>query len=229
MDNVLEVKELVKDIDPGASILDAEGKLLYKLASKCKQGVIVEIGSWKGRSTIWLAKGARAKVYTIDPHQGTGTHEYEACENTYDEFMRNIARAGVNDMVVPVVKTSEEAVKDWDKPVGLIFIDGDHSYEAVKFDFDNWAPHLIEGGTIALHDTIGYDGPRKVAVDNIFKSRDYVAMGVVGQVVCGRKVRKSNWVLARNIALLIYKYVYDLAFRLATKLPQRMKEIIKNA
>lgn len=225
MDNVLEIKELVKDIDPGASILDAEGRLLYKLASKCKQGVIVEIGSWKGRSTIWLAKGARAKVYAIDPHEGTRTHKYGGCENTYDEFIKNMERAGVSDMVVPVVKTSEEAVKDWDKPVGLIFIDGEHSCEAVKFDFDNWVPHLVEGGVIALHDTIAYEGPRKVVIDNIFKSREFMNIGMVGQVVYARKGKGS---LVRNYGWLAWKYIYEVMFKLAMKLPRGVKEIIKN-
>lgn len=229
MDNIREIKGLVRDIDPDASILDREGKLLYKLARKCKQGVIVEIGSWKGRSTIWLAKGASVKVYAIDPHVGTDTHQHAGCANTYDEFIKNIVRAGVGDVVVPVMKTSEESVKNWDEPVGLIFIDGDHSYDTAKFDFDQWGTHLVEGGIIALHDTIYYYGPRKVVIENIFKSRDYVAIGVVGQVVCARKVRESNWVLVRNMGLLIYKYVYDLAFRLAKKLPKAVKEVIKNA
>jgi predicted O-methyltransferase YrrM len=225
MDNVLEVKELVKDIDPGASILDMEGKLLYKLAEECKEGVVVEIGSWKGRSTIWLAKGARTKVYAIDPHQGTQTHEYEACENTSNEFMRNIARAGVSGVVVSIAATSEEVVKDWDKPVGLIFIDGDHSYEAVKFDFDNWVPHLVDGGVIALHDTIAYEGPRKVVIDNIFKSREFTNIGMWGQIVYARKGKGS---LRRNRLMLVYKYLYEVMFSLIKKVPRRVKEIIKN-
>jgi len=143
-------------------LTDAQGEFLYNAAKNCQgRGVIVEIGSWKGKSTIWLAKGSKAgsnvKIYAIDPHTGSSGHKKKRGEVwTFEEFKQNIKRANVEDIVVPVVKTSEDAERDWDgKPIELLWIDGEHEYEMVKLDFDLWSPYLVEGGTIAFHDTIG--------------------------------------------------------------------------
>ena len=96
-----------------------EGNLLQRLARECSgRGVIVEIGSWKSKSTIRLAagsmEGAAAAVYAIDPHTGAGPQiEREGEVWTFDEFTRNIERAGVGGVVKPIVKTSEEAARDY--------------------------------------------------------------------------------------------------------------------
>ncbi len=129
--------------EENVSVTEREGKFLYTLAKKCKgSGVIVEIGSWKGRSTIYLAKGSKAgnsvRVYAIDPHTGSSEHKEKFGEVwTFDEFVKNIKSAGVDDIVTPIVKTSEEAAKEFDRPVELIFIDGAHEYEFVKKRFRN--------------------------------------------------------------------------------------------
>ncbi len=128
-------------------------------------GAVVEIGSFKGKSTCWLAKGAKAarreKVFAIDHFTGSPEHQkgmpiedadVAASGSTFETFQRNIASMGVADYVVPIVASSEEAVKAWSTPIRLLFIDADHSYEASKLDFDLWAPYVVPGGLIALHD-----------------------------------------------------------------------------
>lgn len=149
----------------------AEVTALYELARGCTgRGAIVEIGSWKGRSTICLAAGARAggsgaKVYAVDPHSGSPEHHAALGEvATFDEFKANIERAGVADGVVPLVMQSTEAAEAFDEPVELVFIDGDHSYEAARADIDAWLPKVVEGGAIAVHDAFVYQGGPREAI-----------------------------------------------------------------
>jgi hypothetical protein len=106
------------------------------------------------------------------------------------------------------VKTSREAAQGWDKPVELLFIDGDHDYEAVREDFELWFPHLINGGTIAIHDStaclrhglIGWPGPRKVVKERIFRSRRFREVDLFGTMVVARKCEANT--LADRIRIL---------------------------
>ena len=123
-----EIKKLVDKVE--GWLTDEEGKLLYNLAKECTgAGVIVEIGSWKGKSTIWLGKGSKrgnkVKIYAIDPHTGSSEHK-EMYGNvwTFEEFIKNIKNAKVDDIIIPIVETSEEASRNFDEPVELIFVDG---------------------------------------------------------------------------------------------------------
>lgn len=157
-------------------LTDAEGILLENLARENKTGNIVEIGSWKGKSTIRLAKGTIAgkknMVFAIDPHTGSPEHKKALGEdlNTYQEFEQNIKKAGVENYVVPIVETSEEAAITFNAPVGLVFVDGNHEYEYVKKDFDLWYPKLVSGGIIAFHDN-NWPGPKKL-IDEISSNPD---------------------------------------------------------
>ena len=154
-------------------LLKKEGELLYDLAKKCSgRGAIVEVGSWKGKSTIWLAfgskDGAKARVYAIDPHTGSQEHrDLYGKLDTFGEFSKNISCAGVSEIVKPLVKTSEEAARSFSEPVELVFIDGAHEYDMVEKDFQLWFPRLVEGGVMAFHDTIGWEGQIRVARDRI--------------------------------------------------------------
>lgn len=152
-----------------------EGPLLYNLARKCKKGTaIVEVGSFKGKSTIYLAggskNGSRNTVYAIDPHTGLSVCQPGEHMWTFEEFKNNIRDIEMNDIVVPILKVSAEACKDFDQPISLIFIDGEHTFEAAKKDFECWYPKICEGGTMAFHDTIVTPGPKLFVKDYIFKS-----------------------------------------------------------
>ncbi|MFA6039752.1 MAG: class I SAM-dependent methyltransferase [Candidatus Peribacteraceae bacterium] len=132
-----------------------ESFLLYTLAQRCKgKGAIVEIGSWKGKSTVCLAQGSRdgtgGKVHAIDPFTGSSEHGQVY---TFPEFRENIRRGGVEEWVVPVPKTSEAAHEGWNQPVELLWVDGAHEFEWVDLDFRLWSPHLVPGGVIAFHDS----------------------------------------------------------------------------
>ena len=73
-------------------------------------------------------------------------------------FEHYIRLMGVDDYVEPVVASSEEAARDWDGPIRLLFVDADHSYEAVKRDVELWSPHVATGGYMAFHDVGEWPG-----------------------------------------------------------------------
>ena len=104
-------------------ITRSESRLLYHLAKECTgKGVIVEIGSWKGKSTVFLSLGSKdgknIRVYAIDPHIG-GT-EQKDLRPTYDTFLKNIKRVKVDDIVTPILDTSANAAKEWKLPMEYI-------------------------------------------------------------------------------------------------------------
>jgi predicted O-methyltransferase YrrM len=177
---------------------DDEGELLFNLGRSCVgKGVIVEIGSWKGKSTIWLGKGSEAghgiAVWAIDPHTGSPEHhELFGDVRTFDEFKANIATAGVDRLVVPIVSSSQQAAERFEKPVELIFIDGAHDYESARADFDAWYPKLVEGGVMAFHDTTAWEGVRRIVLERMCKSRSFGIVHLVGSIAYARKVKQNS-------------------------------------
>ena len=193
-----ELKKITANID--GFLVENEGVILFELAKKCKgNGAIVEIGSWKGKSTIWIAQGSKEgcgqKIYAIDHFVGSSENQEENKSIwTFEEFKKNIKIAHVDDFVIPIVKTSENAAKDFDKPIEFIFIDGAHEYEAVKLDFDIWFPKVINGGIIALHDSVAdyAPGPKKVAEDMIYKSRYFKNIRTVECITYAEKTAQNS-------------------------------------
>lgn len=120
-------------------LIDAE--LLYNFAKYgYGNGCIVEIGTWSGRSACFLALGSqeakREKIYSIDINPQI-KHDLIINQKDYIEF---------------ITGNSKEIGKNWDRPIRLLFIDGDHSYEGAKGDFVLFEKHVIINGTIILHD-----------------------------------------------------------------------------
>jgi len=198
------VKEL-DDIYPMPGMLTAaEVDCLFKLGqfNQC-EGVIVEIGSWKGKSTIALARGAAVthgeKIFAVDPHKPLAEEGYT--EDTEAEFLDNIQKAGVADRVVPMTMTSQDAARGWNKPIRLLWIDGDHRYEPTKLDFNLWEPHLVEGGIIAMHDTIRKKGPKRVLWEKVFLSGRFQEIAIVDNITAMRKVKRVS--LARWIGIYL--------------------------
>lgn len=171
-----------------------EGYYLYSLAKRSRLPV-VEIGSWKGKSTIFLALGSksghRSLVNAIDPH--TGSPEFYVVfgrENeiwSYDDFIRNISNFRVDDVVRPILATSVEAAKEWSGKIGLLWIDGSHYYSQVKQDLDNWEPFVEIGGVIALHDS-HWDGPKRLIRER-FHTPKYGPINFVNSIAAVTKLR----------------------------------------
>jgi predicted O-methyltransferase YrrM len=120
---------------------------------------IVEIGSYRGRSTIALALGSlsssKNRVYAIDPHvEFTGVFGGHFGPEDQALLYKNIVRANVGEIVSVVSLSSQAASKAWSsRTVSLLWLDGDHSYSAVRDDYDAWSPFLISDAVIAFHDS----------------------------------------------------------------------------
>lgn len=118
---------------------------------------IVEIGSFRGKSCVILACGAEAvegRVTAIDPHQNLGSVDKTLYgQADADEFYSAIARHNVAHRVTKLKMTSAEALTRWKgEPIDLLWIDGDHSYEGIRFDLEKWSPLVRVGGIVAAHD-----------------------------------------------------------------------------
>jgi predicted O-methyltransferase YrrM len=150
---------------------------LYRLATKTRDGCIVEIGSYCGRSTIALGLGSMASrglpVFAIDPHeQFDSQFGLRFDEESRDEFLKNMEDAGTDHIVTLINQRSENCCKTWTRDIGLLFIDGDHHYEAVKRDFLGWERFVKTGGKIILHDTADESlGPGRVVAEALKTGR----------------------------------------------------------
>ena len=216
------VKPLIADV-PGW-LTDEEGEALYELARRCTgRGVIVEIGSWKGKSTICLGLGSRAakgvRIYAVDPH----------ADYRFGDFKANVERAGIADLVTPVSSLSQDAAPGFDEPIELLFVDGSHVESDVRTDFDQWVPKVVDGGWVAFHDTTWTAGPRKVVGDGIYRSRRFKdARFVVGSTTVARKVLHNTHAdRARNRYVLGVKIAFWLGSSALKKqrglLPKRVE------
>ena len=180
------VKPSIADV-PGW-LTDEEGEALYDLARRCTgRGAIVEIGSWKGKSTICLGLGSRAgngvRIFAIDPH----------ADYRFGDFKANVERAGISDLVTPIPSLSQAAAAGFDEPIELLFVDGSHEYDLVLEDFEQWVPKVVDGGWVAFHDTTWTAGPRKVVGQAIYRSRGFEDVRfVVGSLTVGRKVLSNT-------------------------------------
>ena len=211
------VKPLIADV-PGW-LTDEEGEALYELAKACSgRGVIVEIGSWKGKSTICLGRGSRAgngiRIYAIDPH----------ADYRFGDFTANVERAGIADLVTPIASLSQAAAEDFGTPIELLFVDGSHEEELVREDFDKWVPKVVEGGGVAFHDTTWTRGPRRVVGERIYRSRSFADVRfVVGSLTVARKVATNTFpdrLRARYVLAL------KTAFWLATTALKRQRRLL---
>lgn len=159
-------------------ITNDELRLLYRLASAVPAGgVIVEIGSFQGKSTVCLGKGAKvngAQVWAIDPHNDYMVDEFThyGMEN-HAALLKNLVDFGVADTVRVVALTSADAYFSWDCTVDLIFMDGDHGTFAVHDDFERWK-RFVKGGLIAFHDSTNplWPGVRQV-IDKAVATGDW--------------------------------------------------------
>jgi len=150
---------------------------------------IVEIGSYKGRSTCCLAfgcKGTNKHVFAIDTFDGNDDDFFE--RNFFSDFKENIERCGLSEYITPLIGRSDEVTRSWDKPINFLLIDGSHVYEDVLTDFHNYFHWVVPGGIVALHDVgdgQGWPGPFRAWHEDI-KSR-LINVGTCSTLAFGTK------------------------------------------
>jgi MMP 1-O-methyltransferase len=146
-----------------------EGLALHETAARyARVGPILEIGTYCGKSTIYLAAAARAAgqfVITVDHHRGSeenqpgwAYHDPELVDprtgriDTLPHFRSALAASGLEDSVIAIVGRSADVARLWCAGLGMLFIDGGHTDAAAVADYQGWAPHLARAGALAIHD-----------------------------------------------------------------------------
>lgn len=149
------------------------GEVLAELAAEVPAAqAIVEIGSYKGKSTAYLATGSRgAMVYAIDRWDLAGNADGRFGFNqpeTFQAFKAQLARAGVTDGVIVIRDASVHAAREWKRNIGLLYVDGSHTEVDVEADWRAWSPHLAPGAVVVFddYDTKPNPGVKRV-VDRI--------------------------------------------------------------
>lgn len=148
-----------------------EGILLFKIAKSLKENsVIVEIGAFKGKSTCFIAEGIgpkRCQFFSIDTWLSDTAHKEPV--DTFDTFLENTKE--YRNKIITLRGFSYDIIKEWpkDRRIDFLWIDGDHSYEAVKKDIDDWVKLVNRDSFICFHDYRDAPGVKK-AVDEAVNS-----------------------------------------------------------
>ena len=172
-------------IDRTKGFLDPdEGRKLYAIGQAAgRRGPGLEIGSYCGKSALYLGAGLRESgsvLFSIDHHRGSEEHqpgeEYGDDElidpatgrvDTFRFFRQTLARGDLEQTVIPIVSPSEIVARQWATPLSLVFIDGGHSLAAAQTDYRVWSNHILPGGFLLIHDIFmdpaeGGQAPRHV-------------------------------------------------------------------
>ena len=128
----------------------------------------VEVGSYCGRSTVWLGAAARAcatVVFAVDHHRGSEEnqvgwewHDESLVDaeigrmDTLPRFRRTVYDTGLEDVVIAIIGLSPTVARYWSGKAAFVFIDGGHGIESARADYEGWTPHVAIGGTLGIHD-----------------------------------------------------------------------------
>lgn len=201
-DEFLRIARHFKQDDMGSF---AERGYLFQLASDLPAGAqVVEVGSWMGASTCFIAgglKGEGAKIFAVDNFQGLSTCGEDAAwydrhfrqlgaNSTLEIFRANFAALGFTPRSEPVISDSLAAAQKLAAVRGridFVFIDGDHSYAACRADIAAWTPYVKRGGVIAFHDFGSRaDGVTRAIFEAIKEQRFAEIVGVAGTIIAFR-------------------------------------------
>lgn len=161
---LLEVARGAKGFMP-----DNEGLALHDAGVRGgRVGPLLEIGTYCGKSAVYLGAAARAAgtvLFTVDHHRGSEEnqagwehHDPEVVDpetgkmDTLPFFRRTIHAADLEDVVVAIVGYSIPVSLAWQTPLGFLFIDGGHAEDVAMADYAGWSPHVVTGGVLAIHD-----------------------------------------------------------------------------
>ena len=152
----------------------------YNEVAEKKYRVLVELGTWKGHSIMYLAKKLKQQnydfeLYGVDLFDDSKIHEFEGNEYLepqikylWDVYNENLVRSNVREVVKDIKKNSWEAANEFeDESVDFIFIDADHKYESVVKDIQAWLPKLKVGGVMSGHDFTQPTAGVKKAVEEL--------------------------------------------------------------
>ncbi len=168
---------------------------------------IVEIGSFRGRSTVLLARAAPdgVEVVAIDPHGGTdrGPQEWEGKEaealEDHEVFHENLRSHRVDDRVRHVRTYSSDALAQFTGSAHLLFIDGAHRWRPCRDDIRSWGARVPEGGVMLIHDSFSSRGVTAALVTELFLSSEWRYEGRHQSLARYRRVQVSGWERLHNV------------------------------
>lgn len=148
--------------------LGDSANLLYAFVRSLKPEVCVEIGSARGKSACFIGMALKengcGRLFAIDPHKPTEWNDPNSVESL-PALRANLSTLGLRGQVEIMRATSQEAAENWEMPIDLLFIDGDHTYEGVKRDWELFVPFVRPFGIVVFHDTMWAFPP--------YRERDY--------------------------------------------------------
>ena len=163
-----------------------QARALYGAATRCRaDGRIVEIGSFRGRSTIVLASAAPmgVEIVAIDPHAGNdrGPQELEGFESEADDdhraFTEILRATGVAGRVRHLRKYSADAHGEVSGPISVLFVDGAHRYQPARADLRDWGARVEPGGMLLIHDSFSSVGVTLAILRTLVLSGDFRYLG----------------------------------------------------
>lgn len=181
---------------------EKEGEWLFKTSAGLPaKSTIVEVGSFKGKSTSCLALGSifsRNEIYAVDTFEGNdsdfvkSSSTGEVFKNGFlEEFRKNINFLNFDKQIRIKQGLSSGIAKKWNKKIDFIFIDASHEFEDVVSDFNNFYPFVKDGGIMAFHDVNkGWPGPYKAW--NSVVSKKLNNTGKCGNIAFGYKYEKTK-------------------------------------
>jgi predicted O-methyltransferase YrrM len=189
-------------------LTEREGRFLALVAAGAPvQGTILEIGSYKGKSTVGLASIAQryglGPVVAVDPHTAPAVTDFGhgAEQSSWDDFRASLRAAGVDGNVEAHRAYSRDLAREWTRPIRFLWIDGDHTYRGAKEDIDSFGRFLVPGAIVALHDVLHtFEGPVRVFAEDVLTSDDYGPAGLCGSIGWAqyRPHDGKNWKGARD-------------------------------
>jgi predicted O-methyltransferase YrrM len=202
---------------------DQVARLAERAAAVPPGGRIVEIGSFRGRSTIAIARCSPpgVEIVAVDPHAGTDRGPQEiagfaaAAAEDHEAFLANLDRAGVRDRVIHVRRFSQEALAEVAGPVDLLHVDGAHRFVPARHDLGSWGARVPPGGCLLVHDAFSSVGVTGAIGAELLLSRHWRYVGrsrslaeyrresMTGRARLGnvgRQLAELPW-FARNLAI----------------------------
>lgn len=184
-------------------LTDKERYMLVLMAvCPTAEGEVLEIGSFQGLSTVLLATALEStnepRLHACDPW--AAIEAFGATMTTNDEtfrtFQESLAKTGVSDRVTIHRAFSSDLATRWDRPLRLLWIDGDHSVTGATEDFENFSKHVVPGGIVAFHDVMHFHpGPSQVFATRVLLSDEWGACGICGSIGWAQRVRDKSEVL----------------------------------
>lgn len=182
------ILETVDDVEGWMAVRELE--LLALLAAfPTARGTLLEIGSFRGRSTTALALAAEyagdSGIVACDPLPNVGPmrEDEDGHPSARALIEHNLTRTGVRERVELNQMLSSELAPSWDRELRFLWIDGDHTYAGAKLDFDAYSPYLTDGAIVAFHDVLHENqGPVRVFCEDVLLSPHYGPTGFVGSI-----------------------------------------------